>query len=83
MLEIDVYLANGTVLPCIVADTKSTDDDNITKWGHNDNGSISVVEFEVERATYKKYNANPSNNGWNTNWHSKVTKIVNGGSIFK
>lgn len=82
--KVDVYLANGKVLPCIVADAKSTHDSNITKWGHRDSSSgvINVVEFEVQRSKYLKH-GNPSNNGWNTNWHSKVTKIVNGGSIFK
>lgn len=82
--KVDVYLSNGKVLPCIIADAKSQEDKNITKWGHmSDDGSINVVEFEVKRATYYKYHANPSNGGWNNSWHHKAVKIVNGGSIFK
>ena len=49
---IDAYFEDGSVLPCIVADAKSTADPNITEFGHVSGGQLSVLEFEVQ---YDKY----------------------------
>lgn len=78
---VDVYFANGTVFPCIIADMKSTHDSNYTEWGHKTGNSISVIEGEVSTTAYKQY-GNPGKQKWWPQLNSKVTKIVNGGSYF-
>ncbi len=74
---IDVYLKDGTVLPCIIADAKSLGDSNITKYGHRTGNAISVIEFEVETSYYNKY-GNPGTNGWLMEWKQNAVKIVIG-----
>ena len=77
---LDVYLSDGTVLPCIVADAKSLNDSNITTYGHITGNSVSVIEFEVKSEYYKKY-GNPGTNGWKTSWKQNVVKVINGGKF--
>lgn len=81
--QVDFYLSDGTVLPCIIADAKSPNDSNFTKYGHKQSdGSINIIEYQVKRSYYKKY-GNPGNNGWRSNLNQNVVKAVNGGSILK
>lgn len=79
--QIDVYFANGKVLPCIIADSKSLADKNITKYGHRQpNGSINVIEYQIKRSFYQKY-GNPGTHGWRTDLNKNVVKIVSGKSV--
>ncbi len=77
--KIDVYLNDGTVLPCMVADAKSKNDSNYSKYGHLYGNNISVIEWEVKSASYKKYGNPGTNNWWPELKGKKVTKIVKGG----
>lgn len=45
---VDIVLDDGTVIPCILGDTKSADDSNCNAYGHDKGGKgTSVVEFET------------------------------------
>ena len=68
--KIDFYLDDGTVIPSIIADIKSSGDAGYNKWGHN-NGQ-NVLEFEVSHlAFYSTYKSNPGTNGWYEEWGGK------------
>ena len=68
--KIDFYLDDGTVIPSIIADIKSSGDAGYNKWGHN-NGQ-NVLEFEVSHlAFYSIYKSNPGTNGWYEEWGGK------------
>jgi hypothetical protein len=78
---IDVTLEDGTVIHCIIADSKGSDAGS--EWGHVlDDGSINVLEFEVQRSTYLQ-SGNPTTEKWNLPWDSSkpVKSIKNLGSI--
>ena len=78
---IDVTLEDGTVIPCIIGDSKGSDAGS--EWGHVlDGGSINVLEFEVQRAKYLQ-SGNPTTAKWDLPWDSSksVKKIKNTGSI--
>ena len=78
---IDVTLEDGTVIPCIIGDSKGSDAGS--EWGHVlDGGSINVLEFEVQRAKYLQ-SGNPTTAKWDLPWDSSkaVSKIKNTGSI--
>lgn len=79
---IDIYMEDGYVLPAIIADAKSRGDSNITDYGHKTGNAISVIEMEVESASYKQY-GNPGSDQWWPELGQKVTKIVNGGSYLE
>ena len=78
---IDVTLEDGTVIHCIIADTKGSDSGS--DWGHKmEDGSINILEFEVQRSTYLQ-SGNPTTEKWKLPWDSSkdVKSIKNGGSI--
>ena len=80
---INVNFKNGQTIPCLIADAKSSHDSNYTKYGHaRKDGSINVLEFEVDRLKYKS-SGNPSTEKWGLEWDSKsdVASIDNFGSI--
>ena len=61
--KVDFFLEDGTKIPAIIADIKSSGDAGYNKWGHN-NGQ-NVLEFEVSHlAFYSTYKSNPGTNGW-------------------
>ncbi len=81
--SVTVNLKNGESVPCIIADAKSTHDSNYTKWGHGrSNGSVNVLEFEVDRNKYKS-SGNPTTSKWGLEWDSSsgVKSIDNHGSV--
>ena len=80
--SVTVNLKNGESVPCIIADAKSTNDSNYTKYGHGrSDGSVNVLEFEVDRTKYNK-SGNPTTSKWGLEWDSSsgVKTIDNHGS---
>lgn len=69
--KVDFFLEDGTKIPAIIADIKSSGDAGYNKWGHN-NGQ-NVLEFEVSTVAFRiTYRSNPGTNGWFQNeWGGK------------
>lgn len=61
--KIDFYLDDGTVIPCIMFDTKNQNDAGCTQWGHDD--GHCVLEFMV-------MSDHPSGNPGSTYWMSQL-----------
>ena len=81
--NVDVKLDNGQTIPCVIADAKSTGDANYTKYGHGrSDGSVNVLEFEVDRLKYKS-SGNPSTSKWGLEWDSSsdVSRVDNYGTV--
>jgi len=81
--SVTMKLKNGDTVPCVIADAKSTHDSNYTKYGHSrSNGSVNVLEFEVDTATYKA-KGNPTTESYGLEWDSSsgVASADNHGSI--
>ena len=79
--KIDVKLKDGTILPCIIADSKGQDAGS--EWGHElGNDQINILEWEVERQCYLD-NGNPKTKTWDLEWDSSspVDSITNIGTI--
>lgn len=80
---VDFYLDDGTKIPCIIADIKSSGDSGYNKWGHS--SGQNVIEFEVSRAYMygEAGGVNPGNGSWFPEWGGKrVEKCDNLGSIW-
>ncbi len=80
---INVNFENGQTIPCLIADAKSSHDSNYTQYGHaRSDGSINVLEFEVDRQEYLA-KSNPSTQKWGLEWDSSsdVKSVDNFGSI--
>ena len=78
---VNVNFENGQSIPCVVADQKSSNDNNYTRYGHRQpDGSINVLEFEVDTATYNA-KKNPTTSTWGLEWDSssRVTQVDNYG----
>ena len=78
---IDVTLEDGTVIPCIIGDSKGSDAGS--EWGHNlSGGKVNVLEFEVQREKYLS-SGNPTTAKWGLEWdsNSPVKNIKNNGTI--
>lgn len=78
---LDVKLADGTIIPCVIGDTK--DVINGAEWGSvKDNGSVSILEFEVQRSQFLQ-SGNPTTDKWKLPWDSTldVKSIKNTGSV--
>jgi len=78
---IDVVLEDGTVIPCIIGDSKGSDAGS--EWGHVlPDGSINVLEFEVKREKLLQ-SGNPTTEKWDLPWDSNcpVKSMKNLGSI--
>ena len=81
--SITVNFKNGQSIPCIIADAKSSNDSNYTKYGHGrSDGSVNVLEFEVDRNKYNS-SGNPSTDRWGLEWDSSsdVDTVNNHGSF--
>ena len=78
---IDVVLEDGTVIPCIIGDSKGSDAGHIDGHVLGD-GSINVLEFEVQRSKYLQ-SGNPTTEKWGLPWDSSkdVVSMKNQGSI--
>lgn len=77
--KVSVILEDGTVINCIIADSKGWENPNI--YGHDTYGrGLNVVEWEADDGTASSnYVTNPPDiSGWKG---KKVKKIINGGSI--
>ena len=82
---VDVYLKNGTILNCILGDSKGDpggEGGTVTEWGHNH--GHCVVEFVVDENTwyYPTYHENPGTSGCHPEWDSDVDHVVLLGSYF-
>ena len=78
--KVDFVLENGTVIPCIVADTKNMSDSGCNKWGHN-NGK-NIIEFEVSKDYFYQAGCNPGSGSWHPELGgSRVSSASNKGSI--
>ena len=80
---VNVNFEDGKTIPCVIADAKSTNDSNYTQYGHGQgNGSVNVLEFEVDRNDYNS-KGNPNTDGWGLEWDSSsdVSSIDNYGSV--
>lgn len=81
--NVNVTLKNGQNVPCVIADAKSTHDSNYTTYGHGrSDGSVNVLEFEVDRNVYNS-KGNPTTSKWGLDWDSSsgVKTVTNYGSI--
>ena len=81
--SVNVTFKNGQSIPCVIADAKSSNDSNYTKYGHaKSGGSINVLEFEVDRKKYLS-SGNPTTSKWNLEWDSSsgVSRVDNHGTI--
>ena len=80
--KVSVVLDNGTVINCIIADSKGNENagDSFAAYGHTTTGGrANIVEFEAIGPTNSHYISQPMDlSGWEGH---TVTKIVNGGSI--
>lgn len=80
---VDVRLKNGQTIPCVIADAKSKNDSNYTTYGHGrKDGSVNVLEFEVDRLQFLK-SSNPTTEKWGLEWDSSsgVKSVDNYGYI--
>ena len=87
---LDVVQSDGTVIPCIIGDIKSSGDSGCNKWGHN-NGQ-NVIEFVVDKNTWyssskggsaSSMHANPGSSSFMPELGGKtITSIVNVGSYY-
>ena len=79
---LDVKLRDGSTLKCVVADQKSSNDSNYTKYGHASGSGINVLEFEVDKDKYLS-SGGPTTATWGLDWDSSspVTTVQNFGSL--
>ncbi|MBQ4030645.1 MAG: CHAP domain-containing protein [Bacilli bacterium] len=80
---IDVTFADGTVVKCIIADSKGDGTASGSEWGHAlPDGSVNVLEFEVQREKILQ-SGNPTTDKWDLPWDSNqpVKSMKNTGSI--
>jgi|GEM_PF-1448500 len=76
--NVDFYLADGTLIPCTIADQKNEDDAGCNEWGHSEGQNI--IEFEVSSSMYERY-GNPGSSSWMPEWSGKrVASATNLGS---
>lgn len=77
--KVSVILSDGTVINCLIADTKG-DDSGTNKYGHDGwNGGINIVEWCAIGPTNNNVtNTLPDISGWKG---KTVKSIINGGSI--
>ena len=76
---VDFHHENGQVIRAIIGDIKSFRDPGCNKWGHM-NGQC-IVEFIVDKNSwYPIKHPNPGTNSCHPEWHSYITKVVNGGN---
>ena len=80
--SVTVHFQDGTSIPCIIADQKSSHDSNYNEYGHMYGNQVNILEFEVQRSKYLT-SGNPNTNGWGLEWNSRspVVSIDNNGSV--
>ena len=80
---IDFYLADGTVLPCVIGDIKSEGDANWTRFGHaTGSNGLSVVEFVVDKQSwYGSGHANPGTASCHPEWAQQIVSATRVGSF--
>ena len=80
---INLTLADGSTVPCIIADQKSSGDSNYTEYGHGQgDGTVNVIEMEVQRSAYlERGNVTTSSYGLEWDSNSPVRHVDNYGSI--
>lgn len=79
--KVSVILDNGTVINCIIADSKGNENagDSFAAYGHNMSGRANVVEWEAIGPANSHYISQQMDlSGWRGH---TVSKIINGGSI--
>lgn len=77
---VDFYLDDGTVIPCIISDTKNESDAGCNEWGHLD--GHCVLEFQYHTGMgYDAGKGNPQNYVPGLDGH-RVAGWTNRGSIF-
>lgn len=75
--KFDVVLADGTVIPCICGEAKSSKDANWTKYGHEINGVLNLIEFCVDKSTwYNTNHANPGRPSCHPEWAQKLDRVI-------
>ena len=87
---LDVVQSDGTVIPCVIGDIKSSGDAGCNKWGHMD--GKNVIEFVVDKNSWyasgkggsaSSMHANPGTNSCMPELGGKtITSIVNVGSYY-
>lgn len=80
---IDFFLADGTVLPCVIGDIKSESDANWTPYGHATGANgLSVIEFVVDKQSwYGSGHANPGTASCHPEWAQQVISATRVGSF--
>ena len=75
---IDVKLADGNIIKCVIADTQDTPDE----YGTTSDGKTCILNFQVERFKYVESGL-PTTSTWNLEWDStqSISSIKNKGSI--
>ena len=84
--QVDFYLDDGTLIPCIISDIKNENDPGCNEWGHND--GHCVLEFQyISNQGYGAGLGNPQNyvpglNGHRVaGWTNLNSNILEDGSI--
>ena len=82
---IDVHLEDGTTIPCVICDTKSSHDSNYSKYGHTYGNQVNVLEWAADVHYTNNYGNPTSTNEYKLPWdsNSKVKSIDNTGTILK
>jgi len=74
---IDVYQEDGSILKCVIGDTKSYGDTNSGEYGHMYSGTINVLEYMTN------WSGSHSNPGIvRKNLQQNVVKVVNTGKTY-
>ncbi len=80
---IDFFLADGTVLPCVIGDIKSEGDANWMPYGHATGANgLSVIEFVVDKQSwYGSGHANPGTASCHPEWAQQIVSASRVGSF--
>lgn len=79
---VDFKLEDGTILKCIIGDSKGgvNPQYNVSEWGHN-NGK-NVVEFIVDKNSWYNKKDNPGTPSNHPEWNHRVTEAYVYGNYF-
>lgn len=79
---VDFKLEDGTILKCIIGDSKGgvNPQYNVSEWGHN-NGK-NVVEFIVDKKSWYNKKDNPGTPSNHPEWNHRVTEAYVYGNYF-
>ena len=78
---VDITLEDGTVIPCVIGDSKGAGSDSEYGYKQSD-GTVSIIEFEVQRSKFVE-SWNPTTEKWDLEWDSSksIKSIKNLGTI--